>query len=105
MLAEMIRNRDPDSPQGRVMSDSSSMFVLYVLELLRWSGDRATLQLYYPVVKRVAQWQMNVSSTFGVPVGLETSYDILGFPRYTLSAYASVFHLAAMAATRELATE
>ena len=104
MLAEQILNKDPDSPQGRVMSDGSSMFLMYVLELLRWTGDRATLELYYPVVKKVAQWQMQVSATFGVPVGLETTYDILRFPSYTLSAYASVFHLLAMAATRELAT-
>ena len=104
MLAEQILNRNPDSPQGRVMSDSTSMFMMYVLELLRWSGDRATLEVYYPVLKRAAQWQMQKSVAFGVPVNLETTYDILRFPSYTLSTYASVFHLMAMAATRELAT-
>ena len=104
MLAEQILNKNPDSPQGRVMSDSTSMFIMYVLELLRWTGDRSTLEIYYPVVKRAAQWQMQVSATFGVPVHLETTYDILRFPTYTLSTYASVFHLMAMAATRELAT-
>ena len=61
MLAEQILNKDPDSPQGRIMSDGSSMFLMYVLELLRWTGDRATLELYYPVVKKVAQWLFNVA--------------------------------------------
>ena len=57
------------------MADSTSMFICYVLELLRWSGDAETLDLYYPVVKRAAEWQMSVSKDFGVPVKLETTYD------------------------------
>ena len=76
MLAEQILNKHPDSPQGRVMSDGSSMFILYVLELLRWAGDTTTLQLYWPTIKRAAQWQMAKSTEFGVPVGLETTYDV-----------------------------
>jgi len=72
------------------MSDSTSMFILYVLELLRWNGDTETLRLYYPTVRRAALWQMNVSSEFGVPLKLETTYDILQFPKYQLSTYASV---------------
>lgn len=73
------------------MSDSSSMFILYVLELLRWSGDTETLKLYYPTVRRIAMWQMNKSAEFGVPLQLETTYDILGFPKkYQLSTYATV---------------
>lgn len=46
MLAEQIHNANPDQGEGRVMSDSSSMFVLYVLELLNWDNDLATVQLY-----------------------------------------------------------
>eukprot|EP01051_Picozoa_sp_SAG22_P006580 SAG22_NODE_435_length_10524_cov_8.503789_8_plen_112_part_00 len=66
------------------MSDSTSMFILYVLELLRWNGDTETLRL-------AALWQMNVSSEFGVPLKLETTYDILQFPQdYELSTYATV---------------
>lgn len=91
MLAEQVLNHDPDSPQGRIMSDSSSMFILYVLELLRWSGDTETVKLYYPTIRRAAMWQMNKSAEFGVPLQLETTYDILGFPKkYQLSTYATV---------------
>lgn len=103
MLAEQIDQQRPDEPSGRVMADSTSMFVLYVLELLRWDGDSATAQRYYPTVKRAAQWQMNASAVHGVPRKLQTSYDILDFPKYELSAYASAFHLLAMAAAAELA--
>lgn len=103
MLAEQILNSDPDHPQGRIMSDSSSMFVVDVLELLRWSGDVDTVKLYYPTIVKIAKWQMAKSAQYGVPVKLETTYDIIGFPRYTLSTYASIFHLLAMKATMELA--
>jgi hypothetical protein len=44
-----------------------------------------------------------VSSTYDLPLNLETTYDILKFPSYELSTYASVFHLAAMKATAVLA--
>ena len=71
MLAEQIHNVDPDTPEGRVMADSSSMFICFVLELLRWAGDRQTLGLYWPTVKRAAEWQMNVSAAFGVPYKLQ----------------------------------
>ena len=104
MLAEQIHNVDPDQPEGRVMADSTSMFICYVLELLRWSGDRQTLKLYWPTVKRAAEWQMDVSAAFGVPYKLQTTYDILGFTKYELTSYGTVFHIMAMAAAAELAT-
>eukprot|EP01065_Artemidia_motanka_P038717 TRINITY_DN47565_c0_g1_i1.p1 TRINITY_DN47565_c0_g1~~TRINITY_DN47565_c0_g1_i1.p1 ORF type:complete len:985 (+),score=290.16 TRINITY_DN47565_c0_g1_i1:57-3011(+) len=104
MLAEQILNKNPDQPQGRIMSDSTSMFIIYVLELLRWTGDTATAKTFYPTVKRGAQWQMAKSKDLGVPKGLQTTYDILRFPeKYQISAYATVFHLAAMRAAEELA--
>ncbi len=37
-----------------------SMFILYVLELLRWSSDEESLHLYYPTIKRAALWQVSV---------------------------------------------
>lgn len=47
---------------------------------------------------------MNVSATYGVPLKLQTTYDILGFTQYNLSSYSSVFHIMAMRAAAELAT-
>lgn len=77
MLAEQIDNSKPDSPQGRIMSDVTSMFAVYVLELLKWDGDAVTAALYYSTVKRGAQWMMSTAAKFGVPLHLETTYDIL----------------------------
>ena len=52
----------------------------------------------------ISTLQFSVSSTYGVPYKLETTYDVLQFPSYQLSAYASTFHLAVLKATAELAT-
>lgn len=51
MLAEQILNTAPDTPQGRIMSDSTSMFIFYILELAQWADDTETLKMYYPTVK------------------------------------------------------
>jgi hypothetical protein len=93
-----------DKGCGRVMSDVSSMYIVYVLELLRWGNDTTTLDRLYPVVRRAAEWQMNVSAEDGLPQHLVNTYDILGPNRYKHVSYNSVFHLLAMAAARELAT-
>ena len=42
-----------------------------------------------------------MSSNCSVADGLETSYDILSFPAYEISAYVSVFHIATMAAAAD----
>lgn len=45
-----------------------------------------------------------MSATYGVPLKLETTYDVLRFPAlYDLSTYASVFHLAVLKAGAVLA--
>ena len=111
MLAEQIHQNTPDTPDGwtandtgsgRHMGDSSSAFVLEVLELYRWANDTTTLELYWQTVKQVVHWQLKQSEVYGVPFKLETSYDILGFPAYELAAYNSVFHIATLAAAAEL---
>lgn len=85
------------------MGDSSSAFVLEVLELYRWANDMTTLKLYWENVKQVVHWQLNQSATYEVPLKLETSYDLLGFPSFEIAAYNSVFHIATLAAAAELA--
>ena len=67
-----------DKGCGRVMSDVSSMYITYVLELYRWQGDTETLHALWPVVKNAANWQMNVSAADGTPAYLCNTYDILG---------------------------
>ena len=104
MLAEQILNTDPDKPQGRVMSDSTSMFIVYVLQLLRWDADETSLKLYWPTVQKAVGWINSTAAVYGVPLKLETTYDILKFPSYQLSTYASAFHILALKAASALAT-
>ena len=85
MLAEQIHNAAPDHPEGRRMGDGSSAFVLEVLELFRGANDTTTLRLYYPTITKILQWQIRMSANFSVPQGLQTTYDILGFPAYQIS--------------------
>ena len=102
MLAEQILNTQPDMPQGRIMSDSTSMFIVYVLELYKWDADVVTLKTYWPVIQKAVSWINSTALEFGVPYKLETTYDVLGFPKYELSTYASAFHILALMAAREL---
>ena len=63
-----------DKGCGRIMSDVSSMYITYVLELYKWQNDSATVQQLWPVVKKAAQWQMNVSAADGTPQHLCNTY-------------------------------
>ena len=67
------------------MGDGSSAFVLEVLELFRGANDTTTLRLYYPTIVKILQWQIRMSANYSVPQGLQTTYDILGFPAYQIS--------------------
>ena len=86
MLAEQFAFNELDVPRGRNMSDVSSMFILYILEFHRWAGDSETVRLYWPTVKRAAQWQMAVSARLGVPERLVATYDILQFEKQQVSS-------------------
>ena len=80
MLAEQIHNANPDQAEGRVMADSSSMFVLNLLELLNWDQDITSLKLYWPTCVRILQWAVSTTAKLGVPYKLQTTYDQLNFP-------------------------
>jgi non-lysosomal glucosylceramidase len=92
-----------DTPSGRVMSDVTSMFIMYVLELYKWSNDVASLEAFWPAVYKGALWQMQVSQQYGIPYRLVSTYDILGLDQYPTATYNGVFHLMAMKAAGYLA--
>ena len=112
-----------DKGCGRIMSDVSSMYITYVLELYKWQNDTATLHeviltsssphphrphpflpQLWPIVKKAAQWQMNVSAADGTPEHLCNTYDILGPTKHLHVSYNTVFHLLSMKAAAALAT-
>ena len=92
---------------GRAMSDVSSMFIVYLLELQTWYQDTnvtsAVLQDLWPHAKLAAEWQMNISNADKIPIHLQNTYDILGLNAYRHSTYSGAFHLLAMLAAERLA--
>lgn len=86
------------------MSDVTSMFMMYTLELYKWANDTAFLQQMWPYVAKGAQWQMSVSQQYGLPAHLVSTYDILGLDKYPVATYNSIFHLMAMRVCVELST-
>ena len=88
------------------MSDVSSMFIVYLLELLQWHPDNTTNDVVaelWPAAKRAAEWHMNVSVEEGIPTHLVTTYDVLGMAGYPYATYNGAFHLLAMRAAERLA--
>jgi non-lysosomal glucosylceramidase len=88
------------------MSDVSSMFIVYLLELLTWHNDpysQQVVQDLYNASKKAAQWHMDESAAEGIPGHLVDTYDILGLAAYPHDAYSGGFHLLAMRAAEALA--
>ncbi len=92
-----------DTHCGRKMSDVSSMFIVYVLELYQWGNDTDTLTKLWDNVKRAAQWHMDVSQQYGIPERLVNTYDVLMQNKYDLCSFNSAFHLLAMTAAKQVA--
>ena len=94
---------------GREMSDVSSMFIVYLLELQTWhlnisiAEHEAVLKDLWPHARLAAEWQMSVSSRDDIPLHLVDTYDVLGLVAYPHSTYSSAFHLLAMLAAEKLA--
>ncbi|CAH1781975.1 unnamed protein product [Owenia fusiformis] len=109
MIPEQLRcnpsgpNKDIDIPCGRVMSDVSSMFIVYLLELYSWTGDEAFLKEMWPYAKKAAQWHMSVCGSGHLPLKLQNTYDVLGLNAYSISAYNTGFHILALKVAQKLA--
>ena len=71
-----------DIPCGRQMSDVSSMFIVYIMELYKWANDTETLTTLWPNVKLAAQWHITRAQKYGVPLHLVNTYDVLGINIY-----------------------
>eukprot|EP00927_Polykrikos_kofoidii_P071217 TRINITY_DN67517_c0_g1_i1.p1 TRINITY_DN67517_c0_g1~~TRINITY_DN67517_c0_g1_i1.p1 ORF type:complete len:1064 (+),score=165.60 TRINITY_DN67517_c0_g1_i1:141-3332(+) len=92
-----------DKGCGRVMSDVSSMYVVYLLELYKWANDTESVKAFWPIAKKAAQWHIDVAKESGVPEKQCNTYDILGPQQHKQVSYNSAFHLLAMRAAEELA--
>ncbi len=85
------------------MSDVSSMFIVYLLELLTWRNDSQVVKDLWPSAKRAAEWQLSVSAADGIPRHMVDTYDVLQLDFYPHDTYSGAFHLLAMRAAEALA--
>ena len=91
-----------ESGCGRVMSDVSSMYIVYLLELLRWNNDQDFVKEWFPTAKKAADWHISVSTFHNMPYKLQTTYDVLALNQYETCSYSAVFHILAMRSMAEL---
>jgi non-lysosomal glucosylceramidase len=92
-----------DQPGGRVMADTSSVFVLELLELWRHTGDGALLAELWPAAARATAWMIGNAAALGLPLHLVCTYDMLGIESHNVTTYNSFLFLAAMRAASTLA--
>merc|ERR1719201_1039360 len=93
-----------DHPSGRVMSDVTSMFLLYIVELYQWSNDTATIDELWPNIEKAIAWQIASTADVGIPAHMIDTYDILRESHYLSDTYSAMFFLMSMKACDVLAT-
>jgi hypothetical protein len=102
-----IRENPPfggQTAEGRMMGDTSTAFVLAVLQLWQTGGAPLPwLRQIYPSVAAAVGWQLSQSIKYGLPTRLQTSYDWFGFDTADLCSYNAFMHLAALRAAEALA--
>ena len=92
-----------DEPGGRTMADTSSIFVLELLELWRHLADDALLVELWPSAARATAWMASNAQALGLPLHLVSTYDMLGIEVHNVTTYNSFLYLAAMRAASTLA--
>ena len=92
-----------DEPWGRVMGDTTSLFVVEVGEIWHLSGDRLAMEARWPAVARAVGWMLANANATGLPRYLETTYDHFGFGGHESVVYNAAIFLAAMGHAAEMA--
>ena len=98
------RPGDLDGLSGRLMGDTTSLFVVEVVEWWHLSGDTIELERRWPSVARAVAWMIRNTGASALPRILETTYDHFGFGARETVAYNAFIFLTAMASAHEAAT-
>ncbi len=88
---------------GRIMGDTTTIWLLELLEIYQATGNLTRLQSAWPAAVKGINWQIAVSQDYGIPAHLVCTYDILGMERYNSTTFNGVLHIAAMAAGEVMA--
>ena len=66
-----------DGCGGRTMGDTTTIWLLEILEIYQSTGNLTRLKEVWPAAVKGIQWQIQVSQEFGIPAHLVCTYDIL----------------------------
>ena len=115
-----------DQPGGRIMGDTTSLYVLEAYELYRHTGNATRLRARWPAVRKAIEWCMRNANEvrhgqrgeggggdsvegqseeppFGLPQYLTNTYDHFHFERHRAVAYNAHVYLTALEAATRLA--
>jgi non-lysosomal glucosylceramidase len=92
-----------DIPGGRIMGDTTTLWVTEVLELWHNTGDEDLLQELYPYVQTATRWAIKQASLISLPYRLVCTYDIEILEAYNTTTYNSFLYLLMLNAANEMA--
>jgi len=87
-------NFESDPGCGRVMSDNTQMWLMYVWELQHWYNKKDYIKQYWnTTIIDAINWQIKVSTNkYWQPYKLISSYDIFEIERFDIATYNTVWH-------------
>ncbi len=95
-----------DQWADRIMSDTTTQYIVEHYELWSQTGDDSFAIEWYPVIAKALRWLIQNADTNGqgLPYQLCASYDIINFQIYNTTTYNAVLYLTALQAGFRLAT-
>lgn len=76
-----------DGCGGRTMGDTTTIWLLEILEIYQSTGNLTRLKEVWPAAVKGIQWQIQVSQEFGIPAHLVCTYDILSMEQRVIKQY------------------
>lgn len=92
-----------DRPGGRLMGDTTSLWLLEIYEHWRNTGDLELARRLWPSALRGLDWMLGNAGDFGLPQFVETTYDHFGWHKQHSVVYNAHIYLATLQAVQRLA--
>jgi len=92
-----------DVPGGRIMADTTTLWITELYELWCHTGDPTLLTDLWPIAVKAINWTIANSAEIGLPWKLYSTYDILWLDSYNTTSYNAFLYLTALKSGAELA--
>lgn len=92
-----------DVPGGRIMGDTTTLWIVELYEMWRNTADDALLAELWPTAARALNWTVTNALEIGLPWKLYCSYDIIWLDGYNTTSYNAFLYMAALKAGGALA--